>query len=250
MEYYYNTIRFLDSLLLSFKNEVVSTKSLQVGVSVKDCLSANQMDFINLLRNTITICGFFGVEEFDETIKSMEEYIGELENALRSGNKYVAQRAITIMIATFSEPQRSSSKTKLSSKLYLLDEDEKIRLNEAFNCYVNDLYYSAIVMSVSAVESRLFTIMDSIQMNSTQLHKNLDKLTLGGLITEYLENQDTYNKIIPQKHLQLLHYCNTYRVLSVHPKKAKISKSNANAILSMTCSFLFDESMNIAKNNN
>jgi hypothetical protein len=72
-------------------------------------------------------------------------------------------------------------------------------------------------------------------------------MTLGGLITEYLENENSYNRIIPQKHLQLLHYCNTYRVLSVHPKKEKITKSNATAVLSMTCSFLFDENMKIGE---
>jgi hypothetical protein len=70
-------------------------------------------------------------------------------------------------------------------------------------------------------------------------------MTLGELISEYLKNEDKYQRIIPKKHLQLLHYCNTYRVLTAHPLKEQITKANATAILCMTCSFLFDKDLKI-----
>ena len=93
-------------------------------------------------------------------------------------------------------------------------------------------------MSVSAIESRLFSLM-MMKHHSDRL----EKLTLGELIREYLENKERYENIISDKHLPLLQYCNTYRVFSVHPKKEKISRSNATSILCMTCNFLFDKDL-------
>jgi hypothetical protein len=57
------------------------------------------------------------------------------------------------------------------------------------------------------------------------------------------EDLENLRNIIPDKHLPLLQYCNTYRVFSVHPKKEKINRANATTILCMTCSFLFDEKL-------
>lgn len=240
MEYYYNTIKFFDGVAKSFENDMLSSKlSIVIG---KENLPLKEAEFLKMLRNIVTICSFFGVASFDERINHLNDEINELDNSLRMGHKDGIKSNLMSIKAYFSGSENYSPQRELIKKLILLNDDEKNRLNEAFNCYVNDFYYSTIVLSVSAVESRLFTIMNFINDS-----KNIDKLTLGGLITEYLKNEETYNKIIPQKHLQLLHYCNTYRVLSVHPKKERITKSNATAILSMTCSFLFDENMKIGE---
>ena len=125
-------------------------------------------------------------------------------------------------------------------KITLLTDEEKGRLNESFNCYFGELNYSTIVMSVSAIESRIFTLLKSKSPN-----EKLENLTLGQLIKEYTDNKEKYNKIIPKKHEPLLDYCNTYRIFSVHPKKEKINRANATTVLCMTCSFLFDEKLRI-----
>ncbi len=54
-------------------------------------------------------------------------------------------------------------------------------------------------------------------MKSKNIEAKVDKMTLGELISEYLKNEANYGCVIPKKHLPLLNYCNTYRVLSAHP---------------------------------
>ena len=127
---------------------------------------------------------------------------------------------------------------ELEDKLGLLEPEEKKRLNEAMNCYMQKLNYSSIVMSVSAIESRLFSLMMLKEPSA-----KLETLSLGGLITEYLLNKQRYGNVISSKHLPLLQYCNTYRILSVHPKKESIQRANATTILCMSCSFLFDKEL-------
>jgi hypothetical protein len=129
-------------------------------------------------------------------------------------------------------------KQEISKKLSLLYSEEKNRLNEALNCYINGCYYSAVAMSVSAVEFRLYSLMKLASPES-----KLEKFTLGALIDEYLKNKEKYNKIIPEKHEHLLNYSNIYRIFSVHPKKEKITKLIATSILYMSFSFLFDEEL-------
>ena len=116
--------------------------------------------------------------------------------------------------------------------------EEIKRLTEAFNCYVQELNYSAVVMSVSAIEHRLFSLMISKCSD-----KRLEDLTLGQLIKEYTDHKGKYFNVIPKKHEPLLNYCNTYRVFSVHPKKEKITRAIATSILCMSCSFLFDKEL-------
>jgi hypothetical protein len=115
-------------------------------------------------------------------------------------------------LKTYSQEAENEAKEKVN----LLDEDEFLRLNEALNCYVKELNYSAIVMSVSAVESRLYSLM--VSKNPSEEAK-LEKLTLKELIREYVENKERYGSIVLKKHLPLLDYCNVYRVFSAHPKK-------------------------------
>jgi hypothetical protein len=69
----------------------------------------------------------------------------------------------------------------------------------------------------------------------------LEKLTLGQLIREYSGNKEQYGSVVLKKHLPLLDYCNVYRVFSAHPKREKVTRANATAIMSMTFSFLFDK---------
>jgi hypothetical protein len=132
-----------------------------------------------------------------------------------------------------------NAKSDLNQEIDLLDKDEKDRLNEALNCYVNELNYSAIVMGVSAIESRLYSLMKGKQPAASRL----EKMPLGALINEYIEHEEDYEYAIPNKHMPLLEYCNNYRIFSIHPKKEKITRSNATVILCMTCSFLFDKNM-------
>ena len=58
--------------------------------------------------------------------------------------------------------------------------------------------------------------------------------------TEYVENKETYKKVVPVRHEPLLELCNTYRRFSVYPKKQKITGMLAASILSLSIEFLID----------
>ncbi len=59
------------------------------------------------------------------------------------------------------------AENEAKEKISLLEEDEYTRLNEALNCYIESCNYSTVVMSVSAVENRLFSLM----VSKTQVKK-------------------------------------------------------------------------------
>ena len=118
------------------------------------------------------------------------------------------------------------------------DEEEKERINEAIHTHLEDCHYSCVAMSVSAIESRLLKLMCLTNPESEQ---ELVKKTLGGLITEYVQNKGKYKNVVPEKHEPLLQLCNTYRTFSVHPKKQKITGRLASSILNLAIEFLIDQ---------
>lgn len=198
-------------------------------------LIPTQRYFWDKLNDLTKLFDFFGIEHFDINKTNMENWMETLTNPfsfagdLRT-NLELAFDGIKSVFRT--------AKTELSEKISLLEDEEKKRLNEAFNCYVQELNYSAIVMSVSAIENKLFSLM-----MLKCCDKKLEDLTLGQLIREYTDHKEKYSNIIPEKHEPLLTYCNTYRVFSVHPKKERITRAIATSILCMSCSFLFDEDL-------
>jgi len=70
--------------------------------------------------------------------------------------------------------------------------------------------------------------------------KDLERLTLGELIREYLENKEGYDKVIPKTHEPLLNLSNRYRISSAHPKEERITKQIATSIINLTFDFLLE----------
>jgi len=197
------------------------------------CFTPKYCYYWQPLYDIISICDMFGIEDLDRNKKILQRDIEFLHNPNIINN-----------LASFNSNFNGIkevfiwSKEALKTTLSLLEGDEVIRLNEALNCYVNECNYSTIVMCVSAIEFRLLSLM-----MSKCPEPKLEKLTLGDLIREYLDNKEKYANVIPKKYQPLLDYCNTYRVLSVHPKKEEITRSNATSIIYMTFSFLLDEKL-------
>jgi hypothetical protein len=238
MELYFNEILKIDETISKLRLDIYESwfeGEKRKMVNRFYALSPSQRLYWTLLNQLIELSEFFGIEHLDLNKKALEIWMNGIENPPISYEWTKIDTLFTNVKNVFDVV-----KPELNLKISLLDNEEKERLNEAFNCYLQELNYSAIVMSVSAIESRLFSLMMSKQSN-----KRLEKLTLGALITEYLENDENYEYVIPEKHLPLLQYCNNYRIFSVHPKKEKITRSNATAILCMTCSFLFDKNMKV-----
>jgi len=118
-----------------------------------------------------------------------------------------------------------------------IDEVEYIRLDEGIDCFFEGNFHAAIAMVASAVERRLFLLMSNIRPDKKE---ELEKLTFGQLIAEYLNKKDEYKQVVPSKHEQLLNHINRLRVLSVHPKGERITQVNARTLIEEALQFLID----------
>jgi len=126
------------------------------------------------------------------------------------------------------------TKKAFEEKKGILDEIERDRLNEAFKSYSQDLYYFSAIMSGSAVEYRLFSLI------SERYEKKKAELTMGQVIREYTQNKEKYGSLIPEEHEPLLNYFTTHRVFSVFPEKENGEKPFATLTLCIACYFIFD----------
>lgn len=237
MEYYLRYILNFEEIVEEFKAE---TKDFWLKEEMKSIFdkgyffSTSQRQSWNKLSEILKITEFFGINCLDINKSNLEGWMKYLHNPIQYSGGLNSFDAITSRIKEVF----MDAKKELTEKIGLLEIEEKNRLTEALNCYIQELNYSSIVMSVSAIEYRLISLMKSKYDD-----KNLEDLTLGQLIWEYTHNKEKYENVIPEKHEPLLDYCNIYRVFSVHPKKEKITRSIATSILCMTCNFLFDKNL-------
>jgi len=135
---------------------------------------------------------------------------------------------------------------EISNKLSLLSKKECLRLYEAIKCLNNDCNYAAVVMAVSAVESRLHKLLKDT--NTKLYKKQFERTTLGGIIelfrrdTRYKDKKfDKLKKILPDKHKPLMETLNVYRIFSAHPKEEIISCQTAKTIVAFSFLLLIDE---------
>ncbi len=238
MEHYFNILSKIEKFITDFRKEVYEMwfedkKDDPIGTTY--ALVGNQRYSWDMLQQITSILDVFEIENLSQNKKALETWMEAIERPFHFLKWNDIDKCFENISSIFK-----MNKEELNEKINLLEGEEKARLNEAFNCYIQELNYSAIVMSVSAIENRLFSLMFSKCPD-----KQLEELTLGQLIWEYTHNKEKYGNIIPEKHEPLLYYCNTYRVFSVHPKKEKINRSNATTILCMSCSFLFDKNLKI-----
>lgn len=190
------------------------------------------LQHLSPIKNSIVISDFLGIEYLERGKETTLSWVRDLGEAFNLLTFLDFKKAL-------NEVKRLSwAKKEIKKAVSLLDSEEIDRLNEALHCFLEGCYYSSIAMSVSAIESRLFSLMMSKCPNS-----KLEEFTLGQLIREYLDNKQKYGNVIPKKHEPLLNHCNTYRIFSVHPKKEKINKPVASSILNMTFLFLLDKKL-------
>jgi len=197
------------------------------------CWTPRYQEYWIVLHDIVNVCDMLGIELLDAKKPIMMERVMLLNSPESIPNRSAFERSLGYVMDTFKQVE-----DEIKDKLQLLDEEEKNRLNEALNCYVQGCNYSAIAMSVSAIEFRLFSLMMSKCRDP-----RLNDLTLGQLIGEYLNNKQKYGKVIPKKHEHLLEHCNVYRIFSVHPKREKITRSISTSIINMTFAFLLDENL-------
>ena len=114
-----------------------------------------------------------------------------------------------------------------------LDNIERDRLIEAFKSYSQGMYYSSVILSGSAVEYRLLSLI------SERYGKEKAGVTLGQVIQEYMENKTKYEGLLSEKHGSLLNFFATNGIFSVFPKEENGKKPSATLALCLSCCFLF-----------
>lgn len=207
-------------------NKITSKPSIELY-----CWTPRYQEHWQILNDIVDLCDIFGIEYLEERKPMMVQRVKILNTPesipIRSNFEFHLDYIKNVFKGVEKE---------VRNKLQLLDEEEEIRLNEALNCYIQGCKYSAVAMSVSAIEFRLLNLMQSVKPNP-----DLEKCTLGELVNEYLQNKKEYKNVIPKKYEPLLSLCNTYRIFSVHPKREKITKPITTSIVNMTFAFLLDE---------
>ena len=225
----------------TFKRKIIETdfidsktkKILSDPLFYTYCWTPLYQGYWKTLSDIVNICDMLGITHLELNKSVMAQRIEWLDTPELLSKRSYFESYTDLIKEVFKKVEK-----ELREKLQLLEEEEKYRLNEALNCYINECNYSAVAISVSAIEFRLLNLMQLVKPNS-----KLEKYTLGELINEYLQNKKAYKNVIPKKHEPLLNLCNVYRIFSVHPKKEKITRAIATSIINMTFAFLLDKKM-------
>lgn len=191
------------------------------------------------LSRLIEICDLFGIVELESAKNELQRKIHMLEEERDETKNW---KSLDVLIQDIERPF-SNIKTKLNEIQTRLEPKEKERLNEALHVYMEGAYYSSVAMSVSTIEHRLLSLMKNAKETT-----ELDEMTLGALIREYLKHEkDDYKSLSLSRHRPLLELCNNYRIFSVHPKDEAINRKVATSVLNLTLEFLLDEKTVIKK---
>jgi hypothetical protein len=239
MEFYLSNLSKIVGFCEEFKREILESTFTEKGSFVettKDyyyCWMPKYQSYWKPLYGIVDMCDMLGIENLEINKSDLIDHVVCLNNPIAIQRRNDFEYNLDWIKEGFKDTEN-----EIVNKIRLLEVEEKNRLNEALNCYMEGCNYSAIAMAVSALEFRLFSLMMSKCPDS-----KLEEFTLGQLIREYLDNKEKYGKGIPKKHEPLLEHCNVYRVFSVHPKREKITRSIATSIISMTFAFLLDENL-------
>lgn len=179
-------------------------------------------------------------------LKPLNEMISNLEMPERNFNLNVFKENVKYILRFIKQNQE-----KIYQKINLLTCEESIRLDESINAFSNNLFFSSVIMAVSAVEARLHYLL---KQKNKQIYKtNFENATLGQIIQLFDENQFKdkkfipFKKILPEKYKPLMQVLNYYRVFSAHPKAENVDYQIAQSILNFSFSFLLDEKTKIDK---
>jgi hypothetical protein len=243
MEYYLEVLSQIDSTCSDFKKKFVNELKIdRLGFPSElrgyFINSPAYQYYLRPLKGVIQIIDAFEIPHLDANTEYLQRIISNLENYVIIERKHGFEKEVNSLIDFFKKEVMQIIKDRLS----VLKPEENKRLDEAIHCFLQNCYYSSIVMFVSAIESRLFLLMSSAYPDNK---KKLETMPFGALIKEYMENKQKYKNIVPRRHETLLNHCNNMRILSAHPKSETMDKSVTKSILHMSFQFLLDKKSSI-----
>ena len=131
---------------------------------------------------------------------------------------------------------------------------EARRIGEALSCFNRECYLAASILTVSALEARLHTLIRG--RTKKEYDSFIKEAPLGRIIwlrdapnsevpKKFEEIKRVIYKVIPDKHLPLMKLLNQYRIFSAHPKDESIDYNLAHSIISLSFAFLLDKKLGI-----
>lgn len=218
---------------IDFYNDIIGWIYDDSGIAANQlfCYTPRYKDKIVKIERYLEAAAFLG----HKPTKTLQQAVIRLQEPKLVQDIQVFARNMNHIIAAFK-----SIRLSITKKLKKMRRFEIRRLSEALCCYFEGCYTAAVALSVSAVEYRLSSLLVK---NNPGSATRLNKMTLGQLISEYLNNKSAYKNIISKKHESLLILCNTYRIFSVHPTKEQISESLSLSILNLSFNFLLDKKL-------
>ena len=122
-----------------------------------------------------------------------------------------------------------------------LDNEETLRIQEAYYTLQEQCYWSSVINSAVALEKRLFAVLKSRNTKFLVQRKTNLRFSLGELIGLYIDNKSKFKTCIPRRHDNLLTLVNDYRIISAHSKQFDIDRATADAIFNLTLKFMVDD---------
>lgn len=213
-----------------------------------DCYSETPIlqHIINVLDN---LCFLFDLLELEE--EDTKELIEAVEK-LKHPHKIKDWVDFKILLEDIERILKRIS-PEISKKIKKFTCLECERIWEGIRCFYFQSYYASTILIVSALESRLHTLIKN--KNKTLYKKEINGSTFGKILD--LRDPDKYKapkykkiksillKMIPEKHMPLMRLLNYYRILSAHANPETIEKNVAKSIITLSFAFLLDESLKI-----
>ena len=119
-------------------------------------------------------------------------------------------------------------------------QDEMKRIDEAFYTLGARCYWSTILNSASAFETRLLALL---QRRNAKFLRTLDKnlnFGFGEVSNVYLQNPDQFSHLLPPEYEALVKQIDGYRHFFAHPEQFEADERSADAVFRQTLRFLCD----------
>ena len=143
------------------------------------CYYPHYRQRFDLIKRISEMCDMFGVKNLEENKNTLLRCIRRLNDT-----RYLAERKEFEDNITRVKNIFQVSENEIQERLSVLSPIEIKRLDEAIHCYFEGCNNSTVAMAFSAIESRLLYLMKSSQPKE----KQLDEMTLGDSISEYLDD--------------------------------------------------------------
>lgn len=132
-------------------------------------------------------------------------------------------------------------KDEIPELISKLDDEEVLRIQEAYHSLQEECYWSSVVNCAVALEKRLFAILKSRNTKLLTDRKPNLRFSLGELIGLYIDNKSKFKTCIPSRHDNLLTLSNDYRIISAHSKQLDIDRATADAVFNLMLKFMVDD---------